>query len=168
MDIFDFALKMELDGEQYYRDLAAGVRSNDLRIVLESLAEDEQRHYEIIQSIQQRISYNIEANPLLGKIHNTFVIDKHKGFSGDKKLFFAELRDEQINAYQAALIKENESVDLYRKLKEGAKTQEEKIICEKLMSEEEKHVEVMETIIEMLNHVHDWVEAAEFNHQDLY
>jgi hypothetical protein len=32
------------------------------------------------------------------------------------------------------------------------------------MHEEEKHVAAIDGIIEMLNHVSDWVEAAEFNH----
>jgi len=75
---------------------------------------------------------------------------------------------EQIDLYRAALVKEQESVELYKQLKKDSQQQEEKVICELLLHEEEKHAEVIGNIIEMLNHVNDWVEAAEFNHQDAY
>jgi len=168
MDIFDFALKMELDGEKYYRDLAERVKYDDLKKVLEGLAEDEQRHYKIIELAQKQTLNYIEADPSLSKIQNVFTITRNKDFVPVNQELIAKLKDEQMDVYRAALVKEKESVELYKRLKENAKRQEEKIICEKLMHEEEKHVEVIDNIIEMLNQVHDWVESAEFNHQKIY
>jgi rubrerythrin len=165
MDIFDFALKMELDGEKYYRELAAKAKYDDLKKVLIGLAEDEQRHYKIIESAQKQVLKPIEASPYLSQIQNVFV-NQNKEFALKDKDFIAKLKDEQFDVYEAALEKERESVQLYKKLKEDTGIQEEKIIFERLMHEEEKHVEVIENIIEMLNHVNDWVEAAEFNHRD--
>jgi rubrerythrin len=166
MDAFEFALKMELDGEKYYRDLAERAKYDDLKKVLEGLAEDEQRHYQIIQLAQNQTLQNIEANPSLSKIQNVFVIHKNKEFLSDNKEFIAKLKDEQSDVYRAALVKEKESVKLYKKLKESSERHEEKRIFETLMHEEEKHVEVIENIIDMLNSVNDWVEAAEFNHKE--
>lgn len=165
MNIFDFALKMELDGETYYRNLAATAKDADLKTVLKALADDEQRHYEIIQLAQQQTFQYIESDPSLDKLNNVFANQK---FVGDKQAFIAKLKDEQIDIYRAALVKEQESVEIYKKLKESSQKQEEKVICEQLLHEEEKHAEVIGNIIEMLNHVNDWVEAAEFNHQDTY
>ena len=54
MNIYDFALKMELDGEQYYFEQAAKVTHPELRVVLKGLAEDEQRHYRIVQQLQNQ------------------------------------------------------------------------------------------------------------------
>lgn len=166
MNIFEFALKMELDGEKYYRDLAEKTNYDDLKKVLIGLAEDEKRHYEIIQLAQNQTFQYIEADPSLIHIKNVFA-DNIEHF-GEKKEFIAKLKDEQFDYYQAALVKENESVKLYQKLKESVENPAEKAICEKLIHEEEKHVEVLDNIIEMLNHVNDWVESAEFNHQDNY
>jgi rubrerythrin len=169
MDIFDFALKMESDGEKYYRDLAEKVSLSELKYVLEGLAEDEQRHHKIIQSLQRQTANFVEADPALQKTGHVFAGGKYKGSVLDnKELFIAKLKGQQLDVYQAALTKEKESVELYGKLGENAKGREEKIICEKLRREEEKHVEVIEDIIDMLNHVHDWVDAPEFNHQDVY
>ncbi len=165
MNIFDFALKMELDGEEYYRDLAGKTKYDDLKKVLLGLAEDEKRHYEIIQLAQNQTFKYIEADPSLAKLKNVFADNKE---SQDKNELIAKLKDEQFDFYQAALVKEHESVELYQKLKASIETSEGKAICEKLIHEEEKHVESLDNIIEMLNHVNDWVESAEFNHQDSY
>ncbi|SFL35378.1 ferritin-like domain-containing protein [Pelosinus propionicus] len=161
MDIFDFALQMELDGEKYYRDLADKVRDNDLKTVLEGLAEDEQRHYKIIQLAQSQI-FNPISDSSLHDMPNVFSRNKEKTFVLETDLI-AKLKDEQSDVYRAALLKEEESVALYKRLQEDSNHPEAKLIFKKLMQEEEKHVEVIENIIEMLNHVNDWVEAAEFN-----
>jgi rubrerythrin len=166
MNIFDFALKMELDGEKYYRDLAGKTRYDDLKKVLIGLAEDEKRHYEIIQLAQNQTFKFIKADPSLAKIKNVFADNTE--FVGDKKEFIAKLKDEQFDYYQAALVKENQSVELYQKLKESVENPDGRAICEKLIHEEKKHVEVLDNIIKMLNNVNDWVESAEFNHQDNY
>lgn len=168
MNIFEFALKMESDGEKYYRDQAAKTKYADLKKVLEGLAEDEHRHYEIIKAAQNQTFNHIEDNPSLSSLQNVFTISKDKNFIMKNEESIAKLKDEQIDVYRAALTKEKESVELYKKLKEESARQEETKIFEKLMHEEEKHVEVLDDIIEMLNNVNDWVEAAEFNHKDIY
>lgn len=166
MNIFDFALKMEADGEKYYRDLAGKAKYEDLKKVLTGLAEDEKRHYEIIQLAQNQTFHFIQADPALAEIKNVFADNTQ--FAGEKKEFIIKLKDEQLDYYQAALATENQSVELYKKLIGTVENPEGKAICERLMHEEEKHVEVLDDIIEMLNHVNDWVESAEFNHQDTY
>ncbi|QJW48233.1 ferritin family protein [bacterium BFN5] len=163
MNIYDFALQMELDGEKFYRDLAAKTQHSDLKIVLEGLANDEQRHYQIIQQVQNQTLHDIDVNPSLDQAKNVFSSNK-ESFLLNKEIM-TKLKYEQIDVYRAAFGKEQESVELYKKLAEAAMTAEEKALCEKLMHEEEKHVEVLDDIIEMLNHVNDWVEAAEFNHK---
>jgi len=157
---------MELDGEKYYRELAQKTKYDDLKKVLLGLAEDEKRHYEIIQLAQKQTFHYIEADPSLVQVKNVFS-DKTL-FKGDKQEAIAKLKGEQFDFYQAALVKENESVELYKKLQVSAEQAEVKAICEKLMHEEEKHVVALDNIIDMLNHVNDWVESAEFNHQDNY
>lgn len=52
MDIFDFALKMEMESEKYYREQARKTNFSDLRILLENLAETEARHYKIVEDLR--------------------------------------------------------------------------------------------------------------------
>ncbi|HWR39834.1 MAG TPA: ferritin family protein [Patescibacteria group bacterium] len=168
MNIYDFALKMESDGEQYYRQQAAQTKYEKLKVVLEGLADDEQRHYKIVQQLQNQNLDYIEPNPALNKMRNVFELgDSLKKISQEPDSLIT-LKEEQWDVYQAALRKEEESVKLYKKLKESTDSQAAKDIIEKLIQEEESHAEVLDKIIEMLNNVNEWVESAEFNHQKPY
>jgi len=53
MDIFAYALQMELDGEAYYTELAKHAGYKDLEVVFMDLAEAEKRHYEVIILLRQ-------------------------------------------------------------------------------------------------------------------
>lgn len=168
MNVFDFALKMELDGERYYREQAAKVKYEDLKVLLEGLADDEQRHYKIVEMLQNSNVDFLEADRTISKTTNIFEIGKNKEFMPKNKDSIAKLKNEQLDVYQAALLKEEESVKIYKKLRETVEQQAEKEILKKLMHEEEKHAEVLCNIIEMLNHVNEWVESPEFYHQKPY
>lgn len=168
MNIFDFALKMELDGEQFYLQQAAKVHYAELKVVLKGLAEDEHRHYRIVQRLQNQNREYIEPDPAISATRNVFELVRNKPFIPKDQDSIAKLKDEQRDVYQAALSKEEESVRLYKKLKESAELQAEKDILEKLVQEEESHAEVIGNIIQMLNNVNEWVESAEFNHQKPY
>lgn len=161
MDVFDFALKMELDGEQYYRDMAANVQYDELKKALLSLADDEKRHYKIIKRAKEQAAFLVEEDSSLEKQPNIFSIHKDNEF-------LAQLKSEQVDVYRAALVKEKESVELYKKLQADSEKESFKNIFKKLMQEEERHAEQIEHIIDMLNNVNDWVESAEFNHKDIY
>ena len=168
MDVYDFALKMELDGEKYYREWALKTKYDDLKKALDGLADDEQRHYKIIQTAQHQTFKYLEADPSLSTVRNVFHSYKDDLAALKNKVSIEKLRDEQMDVYKVALVKERESVELYKTMQEKTKNADEKAILERLMKEEEGHVAVIDTIIDMLNHVNDWVEAAEFNHQDPY
>ena len=168
MNIFDFALKMELDGEQFYLQQAEKVNYAELKVVLKGLADDERRHYKIVQQLQNQKKEYIEPDPAISAARNVFELARNKPFIPKDQDSIAKLKDEQRDVYQAALRKEEESVRLYKELKESAELQAEKDILEKLVHEEESHAEVLGNIIEMFNRSREWVESAEFHHQKPY
>lgn len=168
MNAIDFALQMELDGEKYYREQARKSTFDDLKIVLEGLADDELRHYKIIQSIQNQTRAYLKLDPALNASRSVFVSFKDDLASLKARTDIKKLRDEQIDVYRVALAKEIESVNLYKNLQEQAENVEEKKIFENLQAEEERHREVLDSIITMLNHVNDWIENAEFGLRGKY
>ena len=168
MNIYDFALKMELDGEQYYFEQAAKVSHPELRVVLKGLAEDEQRHYRIVQQLQNQKKEYIEPDPAISAARNVFELARNKPFIPKDQDSIAKLKDEQRDVYQAALHKEEASVHLYKELRKTVESPAEKDILEKLVQEEEKHAEVIGNIMQMLNNFNEWVESAEFHHQKPY
>ncbi len=52
MDIFEFAIKMEMDGQHYYENLAAQSRDASIKNVMKMLAEDEVKHRQAIEKIR--------------------------------------------------------------------------------------------------------------------
>ena len=169
MNVFEYALKMERDGEWYYREQALKTQYEELKVVLEGMADDELRHYQIIQALQNRkTEYVPGPEEVKSKIQNEFEQAYNKPFISKDQDSIAKFRAEQVDVYRAALLKEEESVQLYKKLQETAEQEAETIVLERLMQEEQKHVVVLENIIQMFNQVNDWVEAAEFNHQKPY
>lgn len=162
MNILDFALQMELDGEKFYRKLAEHTQHADLKSVLDGLADDEQRHYKIIKLAKEQDLKQVTENPSLLTTQNVFSLNKE--FISQE--IADKLKHEQIDIYKAAVFKEQESIDFYRKFAENAIDDEEKRVAAILQHEEEKHAEVLEDIIILLNHVNDWVESAEFNPKD--
>ena len=168
MNIFDFALTMEADAEQFYLQLTAKTAHPELKVVLQGLAEDEQRHYKIVQRLQQQERAYIEPDPAISAARNVFAITGDKSFIPKDQDSIAKWKDEQRDVYQAALHKEEASVHLYKKLKETVESPAEKDILDKLVQEEERHAEVLGNIIQMLNNFNEWVESAEFHHQKPY
>ena len=169
MNAFAYALKMEQDGERYYREQALKTQYEELKVVLEGMAADELRHYQIIQALQNRkIEYVPGPEEMKITIQNVFEQAINKPFISKDQDSIAKFKDEQVDVYRAALLKEEESVQLYKKLQETAEQEAEKSVLGRLMQEEQNHVDVLENIIQMFNQMNEWVEAAEFNHQKPY
>jgi len=166
--VIDCALSMELDSELYYRQLAAGVKYEELKVVLEGLAEDEHHHYKIVQTLKKLSPENLEQDPGLGKGAVAHGMDRRKLFLSTDQNSIAKERYEQLDVYRAALRKEEESVQLYQRLLADTDHQAQKNIIGRLIQEEQRHVEVLGNIIQMFNNVNEWVESAEFNHLKSY
>ncbi|MHC4911431.1 MAG: ferritin family protein, partial [Planctomycetota bacterium] len=52
MDILEYAMKMEKDGEQYYRRTAEKVNNKGIKTILSMLADEEVKHYNALARIQ--------------------------------------------------------------------------------------------------------------------
>ena len=53
MDIYEYAMQMEKDGEAYYRDLAGKTSHQGLKSILGMLADAEVKHYKLFEDIHQ-------------------------------------------------------------------------------------------------------------------
>ena len=57
MDIFEFAMKMEMDGKKYYESKAALTKEKSLKKILLTLAEEEQHHVHMIESVLSYLKF---------------------------------------------------------------------------------------------------------------
>ena len=152
MDILEFAINMELDGEKYYNEQAALNQDNSLNSVFLMLAKDENNHAKILRSRSQGAPYEL----------NELVLSTTKSVFQEMVDFKIETKQkpEQVDLYRLALEKEKQSIDLYIKLLSEANADRE--LFQFLIKQEEEHFEIIEEIIKMVNRPNDWVESAEF------
>ncbi|WP_028829458.1 ferritin-like domain-containing protein [Proteocatella sphenisci] len=157
MNSLEYAIKMEVDGEMFYREQAAENKDNKLYPVFISLAEEEKRHAKIIKEKQAGRDF----------IPDEKDINSSKNvFSDVTGLDFKKSTPEQINAYVKALEMEKQSIDLYKKLL--SESNDDKVFFEFLIKQEEDHYKLIEEIIKMVRRPDEWVEAAEFGVREEY
>lgn len=162
MNMFDFAMAMERDGERYYRELAAQVQDEGLRLILETLADDEVKHYEIFREMKASAPVAMADTEVLARARNVFV-----QISEAKEQHF-DLAAGQVEMYRKAQEIEQKSIDFYqskvKELPEGP-TRE---LLRRIVEEERKHYTLLGHIIDFVERPLQWLEDAEFNHLDDY
>ena len=155
MDIFDFALKMELESEKYYREQAESTNFTDLRILLENLADAEARHYKIVRALRLQNNELLPEDEVLVETKNIFASYIKDAEALRNAISIDKIKEEQIDVYRLALVKEKESVEIYEKMLAQAQNPQAKAVIERLLKEEQSHAEAIDEIVDLLNKVSD-------------
>ena len=160
MDIFEYALKMEKDGETFYREIAADINNKGLQAILTMLAEEEVKHYHAIESMKQD-KYQMAQTSILDDARNIFVEMKEQNqeFEPDLK---------QVTLYEKAKEIEKKSQQFYNEKAQQADLDVQKELFERLAKEEEKHYFLLENIIKFVSRPKLWLENAEWYHLEEY
>ncbi|MBC7960330.1 MAG: ferritin family protein [Vallitaleaceae bacterium] len=155
MNSLEFAIRMELDGEKYYKEQAEINKDNELSTVFLNLAQDEENHAKIMQNMFNELTYELKDNNTLDQSKSVF-----KGIGDFENKVWKLPR--QIDLYREALEREKESIELYSKLLGLATDGHEKECFEYLVNQEEDHFAILEELILLASHPEEWVESAEF------
>ena len=155
MNVLDFAINMELEGEKYYTEQAELNKNTSLKTVFLILAKDEHAHAKILQDKADNLPYELNNSDILAETTNLF--KEIKDFKNEIKQI-----PNQLDLYRAALEKEKESINLYEKLLLEAEDDKSKSLFTFLIKQEKDHYEVLDELVLQLNKADDWVEAAEF------
>jgi len=160
MNILDYAMQMEKDGEDYYRQLARQTTDKGLRTILTMLADEELKHFNTVQKMKTEKLQMAETS-VLTDAKNVFVQMKES-----KENF--EFDGGQIQLYKKAQDIEKKSRDFY--LEKAAQVEEEyrKQLFRELAEEERKHYFLLENIVEFVSRPTHWLENAEFFHLEEY
>jgi rubrerythrin len=153
---------MEKDSENYYLELAKKIDDVGLRNILKMLANDEVKHYHIIEQMMKTdISAELAETDILENTKNIFI--KIKG----KKLVF-DFDLPQINFYRKAQEMEEKTYKFYMEMSDKVEIEVQKKLFLKLAEEEKKHMFLLENLVEFVSRPETWIENAEFNHLDDY
>jgi hypothetical protein len=160
MDVFEYALKMEKDGESFYREIVSKTKNKGLQTILTMLADEEVKHYQAIESIKQN-KYQMAETSVLNDARNIFVKMK------DTEEEF-EPEQEQATLYEKAQEIEKKSQQFYQEKAGQTDKDDQKKLLERLAKEEQKHYFLLESIIEFVSRPKQWLENAEWYHLEEY
>lgn len=161
MNIIDYALQMEKDGEAYYREMAAEANDAGIKKVFELLADAEAEHYKAFMQMKENQPVTKSDDKHIAKIKTLFTEMKEKGGQD-------VLNQEQVAAYIKARDVERKSQETYKQKAEELTDPEQKNLCLKIAEEEGKHYIILDNLIEFLQRPATWVEDAEWRNMEDY
>lgn len=156
MDVFDFALKMELDGKAYYEKLAAETSIRGFEVIFNRLAEDEQKHYDTVKAISQGTDVSMADTTVLDGAKNVF-----QEIIGDEQLLGG--MKENLQAYEHAKNVEADSIKLYEDLAAKEANPQVAAMLRRIAEEEKKHYNIMENLYDFALRPKYYLEWREFS-----
>ena len=165
MDIYEFAMQMEKDGENYYRKLMDECNNTGLKNIFAMLADEEVKHYKFIEQLRLKSDLpQIADTRILENVKNIF-IEMREG----KQVPHVDTTEE-TNAYRKARDIEEMSRKFYLEKAEEVEDEQAKLLLKQLAKEEEKHFRIMENIVEFVSRAEpgNWLENSEWHHLGTY
>ena len=129
MDIYKYAMQMEVDGRDFYIDLAEKTNNKGLKNILTMMADSEAKHYNVILNMQKDDKTPFSADTeVLTKVKNIFIkMKEEKDFDVDAS---------QAEFYKKALKPETDSQKFYLERADEESDSHRKEIFQKLAEEE--------------------------------
>ena len=159
MDIYDYAMQMEKDGENFYRELSSKTKNAGLKTILVMLADAEVKHYRLFHNMKENESIAVADTPILNDVKNIFIQMK------EKKQFDVDAA--QIELYKRAQGIERKTRDFYLEQADKAAPPQKGAFL-KIADEEKRHYLILENIINFVKQPDIWLENPEWYHMEEY
>jgi rubrerythrin len=143
MNLFDFAMKMELDGKELYEKFAGETGHVGLKAIFTSLAADEQKHYDAVKALKSGGESRMAETTVLDSAKNIF-----QGLR-EETAHLAGMRG-SLDGYRFAMKIEADSVRLYEDMAGREKRAETGMLLQKIADEEKKHYNIMENLYDLV------------------
>jgi len=156
MNAYEYAMKIEKEGEVFYRQLAEEANQVGLSKIFTMLANEEVKHYKMFKQLSKNTeNVTIPTMEVFKEAKEIF-----SEMSKDAVAYTFE--DQQIDFYKRAIKTEDKAYEQYiEKANELTNIQHKEIFI-KIANEELKHKELLENILEYVEQPSNWIESAEF------
>jgi len=145
MNIFDYAMQMELDGKEFYEKLAEESDTEGLKTIFRWMAVDERKHYDLFRQMkEQGASLSMADSDALDRAKNVFAKLQEQGATPGSEV-------KSLDAYKYAMKVEADSATLYEEAAAKETRQEIKDILLRIAIEERKHLNIIENVFEFVN-----------------
>lgn len=146
-EILDIAIRIEKNGEDYYRDATKKVSSDSLASSLQWLADEEVEHRKAFTNFKQSLQADVD-NRQLEEMSGALL----QNILGDQKFSLSDIDLSQVSGVRRllehAIEFENDTILFYEMIS-GLIDDSETLTClETLMQEERNHVQVLQEHLE--------------------
>jgi len=160
VNIFEFAMQMELDGKAFYENLAARTSDLELKKVLVMLAEEEQKHYNIFSKLRsgegaealKKVSTHSDT---LKAVKNIFV-----GLSNNAE--HAEFTQDERSIWVEALKIEEKSETFYRESAEKEQDTSTRNLLTMVANEERNHIYLIDSVLTYMKFPDTFSDTSQF------
>ena len=166
MDLLSLAKDLEYSAVLFYKELADSTKVGEFSGIFNDLAREEQKHFDIFDAWLKKEQLPDLEN-FVPQVTNTRAIfeilsEQFKATSGE---FIS-----RSQIFKMAVELENKSIDHYRRIVESSdkSLSVHRALVERIVAQEQNHIRVINALAEFLRHPGEWLENAEFRHQDEY
>ncbi len=159
MELFDIAMKMEKEGESFYRDIAKKAATQGFRTIFNMLADDEAVHRETFEAMKKNTPVVIVDSTVSEKAEVVFEKVVKEDFLSEQS---------QLSLYEKALEIELKSIEFYSEQLETLDREDQRKNLERIIHEERMHYDLIDDIIVLVERPESWVEHAEFGVREDY
>lgn len=160
VNIYEFAMKLELEGVDFYKNLAGKTDDEGIKNILLMLAGEEEKHYNLFKQMLE--DSDIKDLPKMEVFKQSAEIFEKMKEQRENSNF----KSSEIELYKQALELEKENFDFYKKEACHTKNKIHEKLFLQIAKEEEKHYKVLENIIEFIEGPDDFLANAEFYYPD--
>eukprot|EP00667_Euglena_gracilis_P027686 EG_transcript_34476 len=158
--VFEYLLKTEKDGEEFYRSLATKTSNAGFKYIFNMLADEEAKHYRAIETMDVSSDLTLERSTILGETRNVF-----EQIRADPNAKITSARD-HIALYEEARNLEARSRDEYRRRAALATDPKVRALFQLVANEEQKHYVMIDELIKFVGKAEigqgAHIESAEF------
>jgi rubrerythrin len=161
MNVYDYAMQLEKDGENYYREAASRSAHKGLVRILTMLADAEVIHYDVFSKMKEGKSWQLPATSILKDVKNIFVKMREEGD-------LESIGVSEIELYTKAQAIEKMTEDFYLEKATQVEDAAEHDTFLQVAAEENKHYFILQQIIDFVSRPDEWLEDAEWYHLEEY
>lgn len=150
MDAFELAMKMEKDAITFYSEAARKTKSPAGKKMFQTITEDEKRHLEMVSQLIKGLNITHQDASPMKNVKTVF--DSMK----DEMMKKVEATADELEAFKIAMKMEKEGMEFYKKTLDGAKTEKERELLERLVVEEQQHYDIFANTYQFLSDTGNW------------
>lgn len=159
MNIFDYAMKVELQGKAAYEKAAAEVTDRGLKRILLEMADDEQKHYEVIKKLKE--GHSDAEFPASGVIKTARTYFDEAAEKGG-----LQFGTDQAVVWRSLLKAEQDAEKFYREKAAESTNEREREVLLLIADEERNHAHLIQGMVDFVAAPDQWLASGEWDRYD--